>query len=180
MIQGRTRLDSSRTNGFVIRPATVDDRETLARHRCEMFKDMGVLREDAYDQLAEASAAYFSELMPRGEYVAWLVEPEDSPGIVVAGGGMHLRRILPRPDAEGALQAPGPQGLIVNFYTEKEWRGRGLATLVMRTIIEWSKENGVVGLVLHPSEKARPLYEGLGFAASSEMYYRPFVTGKDE
>jgi GNAT superfamily N-acetyltransferase len=172
--------DTSAAARFIVREATADDREVLARHRCEMFSDMGSLRGDAYPELAKASAKYFAEAIPRGEYVAWLVEPAGEPGTVVAGGGVQLRQILPRPDAEGGVQRPGPQGLIVNVYTEKAWRRRGLAELVMRRIISWSRENGVVGLVLHPSNVGRSLYEKLGFAQSSEMYYTPFVTGEDD
>jgi GNAT superfamily N-acetyltransferase len=170
----------SRRVSFTIREATVDDRETLARHRCEMFKDMGILREDAYDDLARATAAYFAEAMPKGEYVAWVVTPEDSPENIVAGGGVQLRRILPRPDADGRLQAPWPQALAVNVFTEKEWRRRGLAELVMRTIIAWCKESGVASLVLHPSDMAFPLYEKLGFETTKEMYYRPLFSREDE
>ena len=41
---------------FMIRAATVDDVEVLARHRCEMFKDMGQLRQEHYRELAFATA----------------------------------------------------------------------------------------------------------------------------
>jgi GNAT superfamily N-acetyltransferase len=141
---------------------------------------MGILREEAYSDLAGATVAYLVEAMPRGEYVAWVVTPEDSPGTIVAGGGVQLRRILPRPGADGRLQAPWPQALAVNVFTEKEWRRRGLAEMVMGAIIAWCREYGVASLVLHPSDMAYPLYEKLGFESSREMYYRPFVTGEDE
>ena len=157
--------------GFTTRPATVADIATLVRHRCEMFKDMGQLQEEHYRELAEASARYFAEAIPAGEYVAWLVAPDGQPDVIVAGGGMQLRRVLPRPDRSGRLQKPGPQGLIVNVYTEKEWRRRGLAELVMRTMLQWSRENGVASVVLHASSMGRGLYERLGFVASNEMHY---------
>lgn len=82
-----------------------------------------------------------------------------------------MRRIMPRPTSEGRLLRPGPQGIIVNVYTEKEWRRRGLGELVMRAIIEWSRENGIASLVLHASEMGRPLYERLGFEQTNEMSY---------
>jgi GNAT superfamily N-acetyltransferase len=158
-------------DGFAIRQATVADIPSLTRHRCEMFKDMGQLRDDHYEKLAEASVRYFEEAIPAGEYVAWVVTPEDKPGVIVAGGGVQIRPILPRPDRHGRLLRPGPQGLIVNVYTEKRWRRKGLAEMITSTIIEWSRENGVSSLVLHASEMGRPLYERLGFVSSNEMYY---------
>ena len=82
-----------------------------------------------------------------------------------------MRHITPRPDADGNLLKPGFQGLVMNFYTEKEWRRTGLGEFVMKTIIDWSRENGVVSLVLHASSMGRPLYERLGFTPTNEMSY---------
>ncbi len=123
---------------FNIRPATVENIPALVRHRCEMFRDMGQLREDAYPLLAESSAAYYREAIPSGECVAWVVTPASDPGMVVAGGGVQFRRILPRPTTDGYLLKPGPQGLIVNVYTEKAWRRMGLGEMVMRAIMGWN------------------------------------------
>ncbi len=156
---------------FAIRQATIADVKALARHRCEMFRDMGQLQEDAYQALADASIEYFEKAIPAGEYVAWVVTPRAQPDLIVSGGGMQLRRILPRPNRAGELERPGPQGLIVNVYTEKDWRRKGLAGLVTVTIIEWCRNNGVASLVLHASEMGRPLYEKLGFVASNEMWF---------
>jgi GNAT superfamily N-acetyltransferase len=156
---------------FIIRQATMADAKALAHHRCEMFKDMGQLREEAYQALADASIEYFERAIPAGEYVAWVVAPQTQPDLIVAGGGMQLRRILPRPDRAGGLERPGPQGLILNVYTEKGWRRKGLAELITLTIIEWSRNNDIASLVLHASEMGRSLYEKLGFVTGNEMWF---------
>src|SRR4051812_35124416 len=162
---------SLKQESFVIREATVDDIPILVRQRCEMFKDMGQLNDDAYRPLAEASARYFREAIPAGKYRAWLVLPSENPEVVVAGGGVQLRETLPRPGVSGDLDPPTPQALIVNVYTEKEWRRQGLAELVTRTIINWCVERKVVSIVLHASELGRPLYERLGFLPTNEMNF---------
>ena len=54
----------------------------------------------------------------------------------------------------------------MNVFTEKEWRRSGLAELVMRVMLEWSRENGVASVVLHASSMGRGLYERLGFVKS--------------
>ena len=164
-------LNIGGASDFVIRRATTDDIPALARHRCEMFRDMNQLLPEAYPLLAEATADYLAEEIPAGTYVAWLVTPRERPEIVVAGGGLQLRRIAPRPDESGHLLKPGHQGLVVNVYTEKEWRRSGLGELVMKTIIAWAMANGVVSLVLHASSMGRPLYEQLGFTPTNEMSY---------
>jgi len=169
-----------RSTQFIIRPATLADSAALVRHRCEMFSDMGSLRADAYDELASATAAYYAEAMPTGEYVAWVVCPADQPELIVAGGGMQLRRILPRPTHDGFILPPGPQGLIVNVYTEKEWRRNGLAELIMSTLIEWSKSNDVTSLVLHASQMGQPIYQRLGFKQTNEMSYPTDLLRRNE
>jgi GNAT superfamily N-acetyltransferase len=156
---------------FSVRMATVADLQAIATHRCEMFRDMGQLQDDAYDALAESTMHYLEGAMPRGEYVAWLVYLEEDPGKIVAGGGVQLRSTLPRPTRDGRLQPPGRQALIVNVYTEPEWRRRGLAELVMRSILEWCRAEGLPSVVLHASEMGRPLYERLGFLPTNEMYF---------
>src|SRR5215218_9207323 len=146
-----------RSADFIIRPATLADSAALVRHRCEMFRDMGSLRDDTYQSLAQATAHYYNRAIPSGEYVAWVVSPASQPDLIIAGGGLQLRHILPRPTEEGYLLEPGPQGLIVNVYTEKDWRRKGLAEMIMNTIIEWCKVNSVSSLVLHASRMGRPI-----------------------
>ena len=65
----------------------------------------------------------------------------------------------------------GNQGLIVNVYTEHEWRRRGLAAMLMTHLLNAAKVHNVVSLVLHASANGRPLYEKLGFVPTNEMRY---------
>src|SRR5215217_2299308 len=132
---------------FTIRPATVADAAVLARHRAEMFRDMGDVPDELYPELVDASRAWFERALPAGEYVAWLASPAGSEEIV-AGAGVHLRTLIPRPRARREVEM-GPQGLIVNVFTERPWRRRGIAELLMRELLDWARENGVASLVLH-------------------------------
>ncbi len=56
------------SDSFTVRTATVADAPILARHRAEMFRDMGVLPERLLDVLVDASRRYFEEAIPSGEY----------------------------------------------------------------------------------------------------------------
>ena len=71
----------------------------------------------------------------------------------------------------GGVQPAGMQALIVNVYTDPAWRRQGLAELIMRTILAWCQETGMVSVALHASSQGRALYERLGFEASNEMYF---------
>jgi GNAT superfamily N-acetyltransferase len=68
--------------------------------------------------------------------------------------------------------AEGRQGLIINVFTEPEWRRRGIAKLLMKEIIAWSHEKSLDDLVLHASDDGRALYEQLGFVLTNEMRLR--------
>jgi GNAT superfamily N-acetyltransferase len=63
----------------------------------------------------------------------------------------------------------GPQALILNVFTARSWRRRGVAEALMRELLAWCRDNGVESVVLHASNEGRPLYEKLGFTATNEM-----------
>jgi len=133
-----------------------------------MFRDMGQLTDDLRGTLVEAARAYFAAAIPDGRYVAWVAEVE---GTVVGGAGVQLRELLPRPAPGGRALVRGPQGLILNVFTERAWRRRGVAAALMRELLGWCRANGIESLVLHASADGRPLYEQLGFTPTNEMRY---------
>jgi GNAT superfamily N-acetyltransferase len=156
---------------FAIRRVTTADLAIVARHRAEMFTDMGTLPASLYATLVERSIAHLEKAVPSGEYVGWLVTPEGRPQEVLAGAGVLLRRVPPHPSrapGEPAL-AEGRQALVINVFTEAPWRRRGLALLLMEHLLAWCGERGVETVVLHASDDGRPLYERLGFVATNEM-----------
>jgi ribosomal protein S18 acetylase RimI-like enzyme len=96
----------------------------------------------------------------------------DAPA-VIAGAGVQLRRILPRPrDGAGGLEL-GPEAIVLNVYVEHEWRRRGVGDALMRTLLDALAARGIRRIVLHASEHGRRLYERLGFAQTNEMRFTP-------
>jgi GNAT superfamily N-acetyltransferase len=113
-----------------------------------------------------------SQMLERGEYIGWLASPEDEANHIVAGAGVHLCEVPPYPlmKANGEITvAVGRQAIIVNVFTEREWRRHGLAALLIKKIIDWSRQTDLDSLVLHASDEGRPLYERLGFIVTNEM-----------
>ena len=161
---------------FAIRPAAAADAAVLAHHRAGMFRDMGELPDDLYDTLEEAAAAYFARAIPEGRYVAWVAYARDRPNEIVGGAVLHLREFLLRPDLTHTRILRGPQGLIMNVFTERAWRRRGVAEALMRELLAWCREHGVESVVLHASSEGRTLYEKLGFRPTNEMRYDGGVT----
>jgi ribosomal protein S18 acetylase RimI-like enzyme len=64
---------------------------------------------------------------------------------------------------------------IFSMATEAEFRRRGLATVVMRSLAEWGKANGATQLYLQVMENngpAQALYRKLGFETLYHYHYR--------
>ena len=158
---------------FRIRRANQKDAEIIAWHRARMFQDMGeIISRDAFEILRKKTRALIKEWLENGDYVGWLATPADESATVVAGAGIQLQPILPRPLSPSQI-GEGRQGTIINVFTEPEWRRRGIGSLLMKEIIAWSRSEGLERILLNASEEGRPVYEKLGFVESNEMRFVP-------
>jgi GNAT superfamily N-acetyltransferase len=66
----------------------------------------------------------------------------------------------------------GRRAMILNVYTEPEFRRLGVARRIMQTILDWIRARGLRSANLHASHEGRVLYEKLGFVATNEMRLR--------
>jgi GNAT superfamily N-acetyltransferase len=149
-------------SGYAVRRATVTDASVIAHHRVAMFRDMGVLAEPEAPALHVASHAYLTTALQSGEYLGWVIEAQ---GQVVAGGGVLVRPLLPRPECtRGSAEA-----YVLNVYTEPLHRRRGLARQLMQVILDWCAARAITRVSLHASDDGRPLYAALGFLQTNEM-----------
>jgi GNAT superfamily N-acetyltransferase len=154
---------------FVIRRATAADAAILARHRAEMFREMGVVQPSLYQDLVDASQAYFEEAIPAERYIGWVCESSSPSGTIVGGAGAQLRELAPRPNSGGARLARGPECYVLNVFTEPAWRRQRVAERLMRELMQWATGLGIERLSLHASNEGRTVYEKLGFVATNEM-----------
>jgi len=155
---------------FRIRRATAQDAGIVAWHRARMFQDMGDVSRDAFETLRAKARVRLKEWLDSGDYVGWLATSADQPEMVIGGAGVQLQPILPRP-VNAATVGEGRQGTVVNVFTEPQWRRRGIAGLLMKEIITWSKDEHLDRLLLHASDEGRSVYERLGFIAGNEMRF---------
>ena len=154
-----------------VRRATLRDVPVLARQRAEMFDTMGVAMRPAERAAIErGNRAYLRRAIPAGEFVGWLAEVGGAP---VAGGGLLLRRLMPRPGfPRGFLEA-----YVLSLFTDEAHRRRGHARAVMRAILAWCRARRVGRVVLHASKAGRPLYLSMGFGVREELVLR--LRGRD-
>ena len=148
--------------GITIREALASEAAIILHHRRSMFRDMGEGTIEELDRMVEVAAPWLARAMADGSYHHWLAVDES--GRVAGGGGVLL---CPWP--ANPHDACTQRAVILNVYTEIEFRKRGIARQVMLTILEWIKAQGLRGVNLHASAEGRGLYEKLGFEPTNEM-----------
>ena len=82
---------------FQIRRATARDADIISWHRARMFHDMGDVSEDAFEILRANARSRLEQWIDKANYIGWLAAPADEPEMIVAGAGVQLQPILPRP-----------------------------------------------------------------------------------
>ena len=157
-------------NGISIRKALVSDIPEILRQRRRMYENMRYTDSDALAEMVKLSADCMAETLAgdsRGSYRhktqfhAWLACALDKP---IAGGAVIISPWLAHPYDLDCRRAT-----ILNVYTDPQYRRRGIARRLMRTMIAWCKQQGLARITLHASDDGRHLYESLGFEASNEM-----------
>src|SRR5262249_31672481 len=124
----------------------------IAWHRARMFQDMGAVSGEAFELLRAKARARLGEWLKSGKYIGWLVSCANKPETVIAGASVQLLSTLPRP-LGGSRLGEGRQGIIINVFTEPEWRKQGIATMLMKEIIDWSNSEHLDWLTLHASDE---------------------------
>jgi GNAT superfamily N-acetyltransferase len=149
---------------ITIREAGVEDAAVILHHRRSMFRDMGEGTVEELDAMATITGPWLTQALVDGSYRGWLAVD----GERVVGGGGVLLCSWPASPKDPFLR----RAIILNVYTELEYRHRGIARRIMKTIVEWVRKQGFASVSLHASDEGRHLYEQLGFVATNEMRLR--------
>jgi GNAT superfamily N-acetyltransferase len=143
------------------RPVTAADLDQICRHRHEMFQSSG-RTDEILTPMTEAFRAWLQPRLANGDYFGWIVEQSDH---AVASLGMMEIDWPPHPSHPQQAR----RGYILNVYVEPQHRGRGLAQGLMAKATDEARRRGLQLVILHATAMARPMYEQLGWTATSEM-----------
>src|SRR5271169_1828307 len=146
---------------ILIRAATPSDIPEILRQRRSMYEDMDYKDITALAAMVSVSANYLTKAMAEGSFRAWLASVNDR---IVAGGAVIISPWLAHPYDLECRRAT-----ILNVYTDRDYRRRGIARQLLETMIAWCRQQGFARVDLHASTDGRHLYESLGFEPSNEM-----------
>ncbi len=150
---------------FTLRRATQRDADILAYQRREMFIDMKTYSRKEAELGDREYIRWVKEKMKSGKLTGFLVE--NSEKNIVAGGCLWLREKQPRPSAK-KKDVP----YLLSVHTERAYRGKGLATLIVKESIKLAKKLGYPRVELHASKQGEGVYRRLGFERTNEMVYK--------
>jgi len=161
----RARTAFRRSTDLRVRRATLADEDLLVRHRQGMWTDIGIFTAADISAAAPAYRRWMTRERRARRFYGFLAESPE--GTVVGSGAVWLQPVQPRPGALSGTEAP----YIMSMYTEPAFRGRGVATQLVGSMIEWSRRRRYARITLHASAQGRPVYLRVGFEASNEMRY---------
>jgi GNAT superfamily N-acetyltransferase len=145
----------------LIRQATQTDIPELLRHRRGMYQAMGYTDANALSSMLSACQPYLMAALADASFRGWLALVGER---VIAGGAVLIN---PWPSHPYDLECR--RATILNVYVDPEFRRRGIARQLMRTMIDWCRKEGFASVYLHASNEGRALYETLGFEPTTEM-----------
>ena len=140
------------------RIATTEDIELLMSSRFEMLKVVNNLPAD-YEyskQLVEESRDYFLN----GDHITILAMDGSE---VIGCASMSFIRMMPT-----FSHPTGRRAHLMNVYTRNEYRRQGIARKMVNMLIDETWKRGATEVSLDATKMGRPLYESLGFTASTE------------
>lgn len=151
-----------------IRKATRDDIKTIIHHRIEMIRSMG-WPEDMISATETATHKFLQEPWdPNIEcYLATYGEQ------VVGGCAVSFCIAYP-----SARNPSGKFAYLYNMFVEPEYRGRGIATSLVRYITQLCRERGIEKMTLNDTKMSKGIYEKEGFVCS-ENYYTKIISESD-
>jgi len=125
-----------------------------------MRREVGMPDDDLAPDWKARSIAYFERRYSANEFRWFLAR--DAGRIVGSAAGFLLENYP-------AICLRRRTGYIAGVYVLPEYRQRGLGLAVTKATVDWLRTIGCRRIRLHAADRARPMYESLGFAPSNEM-----------
>lgn len=166
--QRSTKRTSDRRGGsppaLHVRRSRPADLEMLVAHRRRMWAAIGGFTDAELRAADEPYRRWMRRELRARRFVGFVAEVDGRP---VGSGGLWLMPVQPRPGRFSSPFLP----YILSMFTDPAYRGRGVGSEIVRTMLRTIDRRGVRSRVtLHASDLGRPVYERLGFVPGREMY----------
>lgn len=139
------------------RKATIEDINQLIDLRKKQLIDEGIEPTIVIDS---DLSAFFKEKLEAGSLIQWLAEDNDE---IIACGAIIFYDFPPT-----YTNKSGKKGYITNMFTKENYRGQGIATSLLKKLVDEAKDRRVIKIWLGASKLGRPVYKKFGFKETDE------------
>jgi len=139
-----------------IRLASETDALTLAHLRCDLRSSFHNVVENDAIFLERCAAWMQQQLHNYSNWKCWIAEWQ---GTAVGNVWAQLIEKIPNP-----IAAPEQFVYLTNFYVTEEHRGKGVGTMLLAAVLDWSRNSNAEAVILWPTERSKSLYARHGFS----------------
>lgn len=152
------------------RIASPQDLSLLLELRLKMLRDLNRLPADHPfpQEVVDSNSSYFSDA---DQTTILATDAGEAVGCATA----CYYRILPT-----FSNLSGRQAHFINVYTCPAYRGQGIASHILRSLVDAVRERGITEIVLDATPAGKPLYEKLGFVCPSGFEHMAFHLSASE
>lgn len=147
-------MQTASAREVTVRRAEQRDASSLMTLRAQ-WRDMTV---------TEAFASEFTDWFEREGRQRWWWVAEDRTG---RAAGMVNLKVFERMPSPG--RSPSRWGYLGNLFVHPVFRGKGVGTQLLTAVLDTSRAEGLVRVVLSPTEGSMPLYGRAGFVPADML-----------
>lgn len=147
-------------NELKYRAAKIDDIEELTDLRIEFLEEANGKPHENPNILRADIQAYFKEHLVDGSFVAWVCICGNE---IIATSGISFYTLPPSYNNPN-----GKIGYIMNMYTKKPVRRKGIAKMLFNKMLEEGAARSVGKFALHATKDGEHLYSQHGFSMSGD------------
>ncbi len=145
-----------------IRLTQIRNAERLIPWRMEVMAEMfGKTSGELTGKLHEATTRYYARHLADGSHVACTSSVN---GTEAGCAAMYFSEELPSPD-----NPSGRCAYLTNVYVRPAFRHRGVATIMVRWLIEMARSRGIERVFLETPDSAHRIYSPSGFHRMPDM-----------
>lgn len=151
-----------------IRLAEAKDIKQLIRMRWDFTIEYDESKKsESFNGFEKECQSFLVNALNSGQWFIWVAEENEK---IVSHTYIELIQKVPRPG-----RITHPFAYMMNVYTIKEFRNKGIGSKLLTTINEWAKEHKYEFIIVWPSDDAINYYKKNDYVHCTEpMEYFPF------
>jgi len=154
---------TSRYPGYItmkFRKAVADDIPALAALRVEFLTEANGTPFSEESLLRSSITDYLTRHFSDGSFAAWVALANEE---ICGTSGLAFYELPP-----SHSNPTGKIGYIMNMYTKKEYRHKGIASVLFEKMLDEGKCAGVGKFILNATHDGKGLYEKYGFTPTGD------------